>query len=144
MAQMSEILPYLLAGVLLAFAVLHLGIWLSTRQMIGRSAPNVADLLGERLMPTGKTVLYFHNPDCSACVVMTPRVDRLAEQHPGVVKVNTREERELSKRLGVSATPTIIALEDGKIVAAMAGTQSERRLKKLFRESRRRGARPQA
>jgi thioredoxin-like negative regulator of GroEL len=61
-----------------------------------------------------------------------------------VVKVNTREERELSKRLGVSATPTIIALEEGRIVAAMAGTQSERRLKKLFRESRRRAAQPQA
>ena len=133
MAQITEILPYLLAGVLLAFVVMHVGIWLTTRQMIGHSAPEVADLLGDRLLPDGKTVLYFYNTDCSACLLMTPRVDRLAKQHPGVVKVNTREERELSKRLGVTATPTTSVLQDGKIVAALVGAQSERRLRKLFR-----------
>jgi thioredoxin-like negative regulator of GroEL len=63
---------------------------------------------------------------------MTPRVDRLREAHPEIVKVDIQQRRQVATRFGVIATPTLVVVEHGQIVSALVGPQSDRRLRALL------------
>jgi len=130
-SQLSTILPYMLAGVAVVIVGMHLSFWLAARRLVGHPAADVSDLLGSRLAPEGRTLLYLHSSHCGACHLMAPRIDRLARSHPSIVKVDIHQEPAVAKRLGISATPAVIAIENGTIAAALFGVQSERRLRKL-------------
>jgi thioredoxin 1 len=130
-SELSTIIPYMLAGVAVVFIGLHLSFWLAAKRLVGHPAADVSDLLGSRLAPEGRTLLYLHSPNCGACRLMSQRIDRLARSHPSIVRVDIQREPEVAKRLGISATPALIAIENGLIAAALVGVQSERRLRKL-------------
>jgi thioredoxin 1 len=63
---------------------------------------------------------------CGPCHAVSPVLDRIAEEHPGelkLVKVNIDEEHELQQRYGVQSIPTMILFKNGEPAAAVVGAQ---------------------
>lgn len=131
---MLEWIPYGLLGIILMFPVLQAGFWLNTRRLRGRPAPEYGDLLGTGAAapPCGPVLFYFYSSHCGPCRTMTPRVAAMAADLPNIVMVNIDEQDELTCRFGVSAVPSIILVNEGKIERAMLGKQSEKALRTLL------------
>jgi thioredoxin 1 len=131
-----EYVPYVLLGIVLLFLAMQFVIRLGTRRLEGKPAPDVSDLLGQPVDPAHKSLFYFYSDHCPPCRTMSPRIDRLAERYPNVFKVDVGKARELATRFGITATPSMIVIDDSKIEKAMLGTQSERRLAALLETKR--------
>jgi thioredoxin 1 len=77
----------------------------------------------------------FHAEWCGPCRMMSPVIDRLAEDPatPALVaKVNIDEAPELATRFGITSIPTLIVFKDGRPVSTSRGTQSEASLRALI------------
>ncbi|MDZ7753741.1 MAG: thioredoxin family protein [Gammaproteobacteria bacterium] len=123
----------MLFGIILMFPVLQAGFWLNTRRLRGRPAPEYLDLLEAGTAPPDQRVLfYFYSSHCGPCRTMTPRVEALETDFSNIVMVDIDEHDELTCRFGVSAVPSVIVVNEGRIERAMLGKQSERALRALL------------
>ena len=71
-------------------------------------------------------LIDFWAPWCGPCQMMGPIIEQLAEEYEGkakVGKVNVDEEGELSQAFGVMSIPTIVLVEDGKVVKQAVGAR---------------------
>ncbi len=123
-----EAIPYVLLAIIGLFIFMQLALRMSTRRLEGEPAPEVSDLLDRPPEPGKKALFYFYSNHCPPCRTMTPRVDRLAERFPNVFKINISESRELGQRFSITATPSVIVVDQGQIARAFVGTASERRM----------------
>ena len=123
-----DLIPYVLLGIIVLFFAVQMAFRLGTSRLQGKPAPDVTDLLGSRLEPGKKALFYFYSSHCPPCRTMSPRIDRLAQRFPNVFKVDVSESRELTRRFAITATPSVIVVDEGLIARAMIGTLSERRL----------------
>ena len=67
----------------------------------------------------GKVVVDFYSTECPPCDALAPKFESLAELFGNEVKffkIFRQENRELAEKLGVSSSPTVIFLENGKEV----------------------------
>lgn len=71
-------------------------------------------------------LIDFWAPWCGPCRMMGPIIEQLAEEYEGkakVGKVNVDEEGELSQAFGVMSIPTIVLVNDGKVVRQAVGAR---------------------
>ena len=127
-----DYIPYILLGIIFLFFAMQVAFRLGTQRMVGKPAPDVADLLKEPFDPAKKALFYFYGAHCPPCRTMTPRIEKLAQRYPNIFKVDIGESPELATSFGITATPTILLVEAGKIAKAMVGSLSEKRLKALM------------
>lgn len=69
---------------------------------------------------------------CGPCRVIGPSVQRLAEEMTGkltVVKINVDKDPDLAETYGVSAIPTLMLLQKGKVVKRWVGAMPYEALK---------------
>ena len=69
---------------------------------------------------------------CMPCRMIAPIVDELAEEYDGRIKIgklDTDNNREVGKKLGISAIPTLIIFKGGQPVRKLVGLKSKRDLK---------------
>ena len=69
---------------------------------------------------------------CMPCRMIAPIVDELAEEYDGrfkIGKLDTDNNREVSKKLQISAIPTLILFKGGQPVRKLVGLKSKRDLK---------------
>lgn len=62
-------------------------------------------------------MLYFYNNDCTPCISLRPKVEKLiAASFPlmEVIWVNSKEQPEIPAHYGVFANPTLLLFFDGK------------------------------
>ncbi len=123
-----DFIPYVLLGIIALLLVVQLAFRLGTNRLQGKPAPDVSDLVGNRLEPGKKALFYFYSSHCPPCRTMSPRIDRLAKRFPNVVKVDVGESRELTRRFAITATHSVIVVDQGYIAWALIGTLSEKRL----------------
>ena len=65
---------------------------------------------------------------CAPCRMLAPTIEKLAAQYDGRVKVgkvDTDANRDVSVKFGISAIPTVILFQNGKVVKKFVGIKSE-------------------
>ena len=88
------------------------------------------------IMKTDKKVLVdFWAAWCMPCRMMSPVVDKIAEEHDDflVGKVNTDEQQELAVRFGIMSIPSLLVFHNGEVVNQSVGVISEEEVLQLLK-----------
>jgi putative thioredoxin len=83
----------------------------------------------------GPVVVNFWSPRAGPCLVLMPRLVRVAQEYGGrvlLVMLNTDEYGELATRLGVRALPLVKVFRGGAEIDSLQGAQSEPELRAFF------------
>lgn len=84
------------------------------------------DNFQKEVLESEKTVLLdFWASWCGPCRMVSPVIEELAEEKPGVKvgKVNVDEQQELAAKFGVMSIPTLVVMKNGKIVNQSVGAR---------------------
>lgn len=93
--------------------------------------------LQETLCDCRYVVLDFWATWCGPCKFISPKLEKLSEEHTEILfgKINVEEEQKLIKEYGITSIPTVIAVCDQKEVARHIGKASEEELREFLRSS---------
>ena len=129
------VLIVLLAFVLL-FVSLRLVMEFKTWRMKGKDAPTPHRASRKRIRAGEKTVLYFYTPSCGVCRMQEPIIQRIRKQYPDAVfKIDASHDRGAAASYGVTGVPFVAFINNGTIVKAKAGVQSEPVIEGFLKES---------
>lgn len=81
-----------------------------------------------------KVLLDFYADWCGPCRMVSPIVDEIADENPQylVGKINVDEEPELAQAFGVATIPTLVVMNDGKIVSQSSGARPKQQILDLL------------
>ena len=90
----------------------------------------------EEIKNSSKTVLIdFYADWCGPCKMVSPIVDKIAEEHPEYIvgKVNVDDEPDLAESYGVMSIPTLVVLKGGEIVKKSVGVQPKEAILEMLK-----------
>jgi thiol-disulfide isomerase/thioredoxin len=99
--------------------------YLSAKRLVGKKVDSNL---------SGNKMLYFYSQNCPPCRTMTPIIERMAEKHEGIVKVDVREDPETSRTFNIRATPTLILMKDKVVTTIALGAKTESQLESLLKK----------
>jgi len=72
-----------------------------------------------------KVLIDFYADWCGPCRMVSPIVDKIAEEHPEylVCKINVDDDPELAMQFGVESIPTLIVMKGGEVINRAAGAR---------------------
>lgn len=81
-------------------------------------------------------LLDFWATWCGPCQMIAPVIEEIAKEntHIMVGKVNVDEEGELAGAFGISSIPTLVVLNEGKIINQMVGFHSKEEILSMIQE----------
>jgi thioredoxin 1 len=89
----------------------------------------------KELTGEGAVFVDFWGPRCQPCLAMMPTIADLEEQAAGavrVVKVDSTENREVCRELGVFGLPTYILMRDGEELERLSGEVTKKQVEEAF------------
>lgn len=84
---------------------------------------------------SGLVIVDFFATWCGPCKMLTPIIDKLAEEFEGKVligKVDIDESPELAQANNVMSVPTVIYVKGGEVVETLIGVQNRAKLVELI------------
>ena len=86
---------------------------------------NKNNFQNEVLNSEKKVLLDFWAPWCAPCRMVVPIVEEIAGERPDIKvgKINVDEEVELASQFGIMSIPTLVVIENGKIVNQAMGAR---------------------
>ena len=83
----------------------------------------------------GKVLVDFWASWCGPCRMLSPIVDQVAAEHPGVKvgKVNVDEQPKLAEKFQIMSIPTLLVFEDGKLKDQSVGLVPKEQVEALLR-----------
>lgn len=123
----------LVGALLVVLPFLALQYWMvrKSQAMIGE-APTFPEGWGH--LATGAHTLWFHSPHCGPCRAMERELRPFLEEGR-IVEIDVTRAPALGQRLGVMATPTTVALRDGRVVRVEVGVRHRAQLEDLVAPS---------
>ncbi|MGN0038062.1 MAG: thioredoxin [Coriobacteriales bacterium] len=95
-----------------------------------------AENFEQEVLKSEKPVLLdFWAVWCGPCMMLSPVVEEVAEEHPEVKvgKVNTDEQPALAQKFGITAIPALFVVKDGQIVNKSVGAVPKEQVEALIR-----------
>ena len=86
---------------------------------------NNNNFLSEVMNSEKKVLLDFWAPWCGPCRMVVPMVEEIAKERPDIKvgKINVDENPELATRFRVMSIPTLVVMENGRIVNQAMGAR---------------------
>src|SRR5215217_4258104 len=90
----------------------------------------------DEVLKSDKPVLVdFWAEWCMPCRMLTPTIEKLANDYAGKVKVgkvDTDSNRDVSMKYGISAIPTVILFRGGQVAQKFVGLRKEQEFKEVL------------
>ena len=82
-----------------------------------------------------KILIDFYAVWCGPCRMVSPIVDKIAEENPDikVCKVNVDEEEELAAKFGVTSIPSLFVVKNREIIAEKVGFAPKTELEAMLK-----------
>ena len=79
----------------------------------------------EALKSSLPVLVDFYAEWCGPCRMVVPIVEEIADERPDIKvgKINVDEEAELASQFGIMSIPTLVVIENGKIVNQAMGAR---------------------
>ena len=87
----------------------------------------------EVIQTAGKVIVDFWAEWCGPCHMVSPVLDRIANEHDvKLVKVNIDEQQDLAQRYGVASIPFMVLFENGQPQAQAIGAMPKSSLERAL------------
>lgn len=127
-----NLLVYTIIGLTVTW-LLYVGyMYVATRSSEGRPADPLFRVFPELADHDGRMLVYCFSPQCGPCRPMTKEVDRLADDGAPVYKLDITAHPEVSRALGIRATPTLVVIEDRAVARMLLGVKTADSMRRLL------------
>ena len=98
---------------------------------------NKNNFQNEVLNSEKKVLLDFWAPWCGPCRMVVPIVEEIADERPDIKvgKINVDEEAELASQFGIMSIPTLVVIENGKIVNQAMGARPKEAILDMLQDN---------
>lgn len=90
----------------------------------------------QEVLHTSVPVLVdFWAPWCGPCRMVSPMIDQIAQELKGsakVCKINIDEQPELASAFGVMSIPTLLVIQNGKVIDQSVGLKAKEQIKSML------------
>ena len=122
----------LLTALLLVLCAIKLNLLRRARLRQETQAPPLQEVLPGGIVARPRMLFYFYSEHCGLCRSVTPLIEDLRSRADGVVKVDVRRHLMTARRFGISSTPSLVLVEQGRIAGIHVGAISAAMLQQFY------------